>query len=104
MFLLLCEGKRSRAFRCAWLTDARRSPRLALEKRALTDADGRGGGRTGLPARGGARYSRSPRLPGRGVRTCEGAPVECPSCGSAEGRRLNNGNWVCEDCGSVTAG
>ncbi|WP_425472770.1 hypothetical protein [Streptomyces sedi] len=30
--------------------------------------------------------------------------MECPSCGSAEGRRLNNGNWVCEDCGSVTAG
>ncbi|MGK5531919.1 MULTISPECIES: hypothetical protein [unclassified Streptomyces] len=30
--------------------------------------------------------------------------MECPSCGSSEGRRLNNGNWVCDDCGSVTAG
>ncbi|MGP3970386.1 primase-helicase zinc-binding domain-containing protein [Streptomyces sp. 6N223] len=30
--------------------------------------------------------------------------MECPSCGSSNGHRLNNGNWVCDDCGAVTAG
>ncbi len=28
----------------------------------------------------------------------------CGMCGSTNGRRLNNGNWLCQDCGGVTAG
>ncbi|WP_405617676.1 hypothetical protein [Streptomyces sp. NBC_01508] len=28
----------------------------------------------------------------------------CGGCGSSNGRRLNDGNWQCDDCGSVTAG
>lgn len=33
----------------------------------------------------------------------KGAPM-CGMCGSTNGHRLNNGNWVCHDCGGVTAG